>query len=75
MKKLKLGRKTISVDSAPYIIAEIGVNYENNMDRAKKLIMKRPGIGISPTKIKYVLGKRAKTNLNDDTILSWKDIK
>ena len=38
MKKFKLGKKIISEFSRPYFIAEIGVNYENSMHRAKKII-------------------------------------
>ena len=56
-------------------IVTFGKIKKNDGFDKKNLIMKRPGIGISPTKIKYVFGKRAKRNLNDDTILSWKDIK
>jgi sialic acid synthase SpsE len=35
---MKLGRKKISFNSTPYFIAEVGVNHENNITRAKKLI-------------------------------------
>ncbi len=34
----KLGSKIISEKGQPYFIAEIGVNYENNLNRAKKII-------------------------------------
>lgn len=36
--KIKLGRKSISSNSKPYVIAEIGVNHEGSLDLAKKLI-------------------------------------
>jgi len=36
---VKLGRHTINQNSKPYIIAEIGVNHEGSVDRAKKLIV------------------------------------
>jgi sialic acid synthase SpsE len=36
--KFKLGSKTIDTSKQPYFIAEIGVNYENNLIRAKKII-------------------------------------
>ena len=35
---VKLGRHTINQNSKPYIIAEVGVNHEGSVDRAKKLI-------------------------------------
>ena len=36
--KIKLGRKIISQSTSPYFIAEVGVNHENSLSRAKKLI-------------------------------------
>ena len=36
--KFKLGSKIITNSSQPYFIAEIGVNYENDINRAKKII-------------------------------------
>lgn len=38
MKSFKLGRKIINKNGQPYVIAEIGVNFENNFSRAKKII-------------------------------------
>ena len=38
MKTFKLGRKVIKKNSLPYFIAEVGVNHENSISRAKKLI-------------------------------------
>jgi sialic acid synthase SpsE len=38
MKSFKLGSKTIYENKQPYVIAEIGVNFENNFSRAKKII-------------------------------------
>ena len=35
---INLGRKSISNFSLPYIIAEIGVNHEGSLDKAKELI-------------------------------------
>ena len=34
--QFKLGSKIIRENVQPYFIAEIGVNYENNLKRAKK---------------------------------------
>ena len=36
--QFKLGSKIIRENVQPYFIAEIGVNYENNLKRAKKII-------------------------------------
>ena len=38
MIQIQLGKRTITQTSAPYIIAEIGVNHEGSMDRARELI-------------------------------------
>ena len=38
------------------------------------LVMKRPGDGISPMKMKQVIGKRIKINLKEDTKLRLKDL-
>ncbi len=35
---LRLGRRTITSSSRPYVIAEIGVNHEGSLDRARQLI-------------------------------------
>ena len=39
MNKIKLGSKTVSSNSLPYLIAEIGVNHECSISKAKKLIL------------------------------------
>lgn len=38
MKKIKLGRKIISQNGAPYFIADIGANHDGSLERAFKLI-------------------------------------
>lgn len=38
MGSMKLGRRTISGTSRPYIVAEIGVNHEGSLAQARKLI-------------------------------------
>ena len=49
MSKIKLGTKLISNNSLPYIIAEIGVNHECSLKKAKKLILnaKRGGADLA----------------------------
>ena len=36
--KLTLGKRILEKDSKPYIIAEIGVNHEGSLEKAKELI-------------------------------------
>ena len=36
--KFKLGSRVINLNKQPYFIAEIGVNFENDFKRAKKII-------------------------------------
>ena len=38
MKQITLGDTTITSSSAPYVIAEIGVNHEGSLERALELI-------------------------------------
>ena len=38
MREIILGKRKIDQNSDPYIIAEIGVNHENSMDKAIELI-------------------------------------
>lgn len=38
MTAIKIGDKTIANDSVPYIIAEIGVNHEGSIEKARELI-------------------------------------
>ena len=47
---------------------------KNEILNIKKLSAKRPGTGISPKDINRIIGKRAKRNIKNDQILSWKDI-
>ncbi len=35
---IELGKKKVNYNSSPYVIAEIGVNHEGSMEKAKKLI-------------------------------------
>lgn len=38
MKSLKLGNRRVESGGKPYVIAEIGVNHEGSLDRAKRLV-------------------------------------
>lgn len=38
MREIQLGSRLVTDESAPYIIAEIGVNHEGSLDLAKKLV-------------------------------------
>lgn len=38
------------------------------------LIMKRPGTGISPMEIDQVIGKKLKSGLDQDTMISWENL-
>ena len=40
MNSLRLGSRVIDDNSDPYIIAEIGVNHECSISKAKQLILK-----------------------------------
>lgn len=50
MEIIKLGKKIITRNSDPYIIAEIGVNHECSMSKAKQLILKAKKGGANAAK-------------------------
>ena len=39
----------------------------------KNIVPKRPGLGISPLNVNKIYGKRASRNLNEDSLIKWKD--
>ena len=43
MNKIKLGSKTVSSNSLPYLIAEIGVNHECSIKSKINIISKKRG--------------------------------
>ena len=44
---------------------------EGEIITEEDIIPNRPGTGISPEYIQIVLGRKVKTNLKEDTILTW----
>ena len=63
MKNIKLGNSVINENSRPYIIAEIGVNHEGSLEKAKKLIELSAEGGASAAKFQtYKADKLASKN-------------
>lgn len=58
----RLGRRSI--------IAKMPIP-KGKMIEASDLIIKRPGYGISPKFLNIIIGKTAKTNINEDDIITW----
>ena len=50
MKSIKLANKIYKNNSMPYIIAEIGVNHHNSLDKAKKMILSAKNGGATGVK-------------------------
>ena len=50
MKNLKLGNKKINRSSSTFIIAEIGINHQGDVDIAKELIVKAKECGADAVK-------------------------
>ena len=48
---------------------------KNELIKPSDLICKRPGTGLEPKKIKFIIGKKAKRDLIEDQIIFKKDIK
>jgi sialic acid synthase SpsE len=38
------------------------------------LVIKRPGIGIKPKYLNFILGKKSKINYKPDELLSWENV-
>lgn len=72
-------REVLKSEKKSRINARRSIVARNNISKGEKLtfnnlIMKRPGFGISPTKIFKVIGKTAKKNISEDSIINFKDI-
>lgn len=48
---------------------------EGETIKLENLEFKRPGTGIRPDEVKYVIGKKIIRNIEKDEILKWEDIK
>ncbi len=72
-------REILECEKKSRINARRSIVAKNNISKGERLtlnnlIMKRPGFGISPTKIFKVLGRTAKKNINEDSIINFKDL-
>jgi len=63
-KKLKFRRSIVIKNKI-----EVGQFITN-----KDLDFKRPGTGISPDELKYVIGRKVNRNLNEDELINWGDL-
>lgn len=50
MSTIKLGTRTVGQNNPTYVIAEIGINHQGDIDTAKKLISEAAGCGASAVK-------------------------
>lgn len=55
------------------IVTTRGIN-SGEMLTEKDLLFKRPGTGIRPDEMKYILGKKLLRDYNEDELLKWEDI-
>ena len=72
-KKCTPEEEVIRAMARKSIITKRGIKKGETL-AADCLIMKRPGTGISPTDLPRVLGKKAKRDIPQDTVLKWDDI-
>ena len=42
MQKFKIGNREISDNTAPFVIAEIGINHEGSIDKAVQMVDEQP---------------------------------
>jgi len=71
-KPAKRETNTIAV-SRKSIVAKINIT-EGEVITADHLTIKRPGTGIKPGYFDSIVGKKARRDIEADTVLSWKDI-
>ena len=67
MKKVKLGQTTVTQESLPYIIAEIGVNHEGSIEQAFELIRQAKRGGAHAAKYLATISKFSLTQLISDS--------
>lgn len=65
IKNMAIARKSIHIKGD--LVQGVQLTHDN-------LIMKRPGDGISPMMLEWVLGKKLNKNKMDDTKLEWSDL-
>ena len=63
MRKFKINKKLITLNTAPYIIAEVGHNHQGSIDLCKKIFLEAKKCGASALKLQ----KR-----NNKTARSWR---
>ena len=57
IKKIKIGKKNISLNSNTYFIADIAANHDGNLNRAKKLIHLASKAGADAAKFQHFSAK------------------
>jgi N-acetylneuraminate synthase/N,N'-diacetyllegionaminate synthase len=55
------------------LVAAVDIQ-EGEIITSDKLCAKRPGLGIIPTEINNVIGKKAKKNIRKDTLIKWEQL-
>lgn len=66
-----LDTEVLARQNARRSIVSLGTIQKGEAVREENLTFKRPGVGISPTEMQNLLGKKAKLTIEDDTILTW----
>ena len=72
-KKLVLQCEQLTRKLARRSLVSLSKIKKNEILSFKNISAKRPGTGISPKKYKSIIGKKAKRNIEEDTIISSKD--
>ena len=76
MKGIKLGSRSINLQSHPYIIAEIGVNHGGSIDLAYKMIdeAKKSGADAKFIRLSGVINEQMPIKISKKIIYTWLDI-
>lgn len=75
----KSDKEPTEMEQKNMLVARKSIHLSHSLSKGsiiteKDLSMKRPGDGISPMKMKEVVGKKLKTNLETEHKLSWEDL-
>jgi N,N'-diacetyllegionaminate synthase len=68
-KNIVIGHKTVGLDAPVYIIAEVGINHNGNVDSAKKMISLAKSCGVDA--VKFQIFKPEEFVSNPDDVYSY----
>ena len=62
IRKFKINKKLVTLNTAPYIIAEVGHNHQGSIDLCKKIFLEAKKCGASAVKLQKRNNKKIFSN-------------